>query len=136
MFCSISGLGHLHLGCTDASKRPLHLCPTQQRTRDAAACMLVLRLAFFFLFFFLFSRFTTQADSCRCALNRANSCQLRPYRSISGETAETPKFKKKKKKVQNLLLFLSLSCFPTSTQSRCCVNWFRNTKERLKKEKA
>ena len=30
----------------------------------------------------------------------------------------------------NLLLFLSLSCFPTSTPSRCCVNWFKKTKER------
>ena len=30
----------------------------------------------------------------------------------------------------NLLLFLSLSCFPASTPSGCCVNWFKKTKER------
>ena len=30
----------------------------------------------------------------------------------------------------NLLLFLSLSCFPASTSSGCCVNWFKKTKER------
>ena len=30
----------------------------------------------------------------------------------------------------NLLLFLFVSCFPTSTPSRCCVNWFKKTKER------
>ena len=30
----------------------------------------------------------------------------------------------------NLLLFLSLSCFPAATPSRCCVNWFNKTKER------
>ena len=30
----------------------------------------------------------------------------------------------------NLLLFLSLSCFPASTPSRCCINRFKKTKER------
>ena len=130
LFCAISGLGHLH-GCTDASKHPLHPYPTRQRARDAAACALMLCPAFFF-YFLISLRWLTRADACWIGLIHANSSRIDPY------WVKPPKRRnsKKKKKVQNLLLFLSLSWFPTSTQSRCCVNWFRNTKERLKKEKA
>ena len=90
---------YLCLGSTDTAPEELHPCPTLRHARDAATCVSVLRLTFFF---------TTRADSCRCSansgrftLNRADLRRLGPYRFVSGEITETsdgrfmPKFNNK-----------------------------------------
>ena len=103
--------GFENMGCIDAAKCPPHPRSMRRRVRDVAACALVLRPTLFFFISQLAPTCTdvaqTQADSRQHGVNsnwftlkRADSHRLRPYWSVSGETADSGQ-NSKKKKVQN-----------------------------------
>ena len=100
-------------------------------TREGRGCLRVGAVSSFFFFFFVSQRGPTSANAAPTRADAGSPTWAASVRiGRNRRNAEIPK-----KKVQNLLLFLSLSCFPASPQSRCCVNWFKKTEERLKKEK-